>query len=121
MSYITYDYYANEYCHGEVKVTVTVFPKYLKKAQSIVDLYTSNKLDANDIPTCVKDCLCELIESEFHYDELLANSGGISSEKIKNYSVTYESTQSVNTARESKANEIVNKWLSGTGLLFRGC
>lgn len=123
MNYIDYDYYTNEYCHGEeIKVTASVFPKYLKKAQSIVDLHTSGQLkDADEIPECVKNCCCELIESEYHTDELVDNSNGISSEKIKNYSVNYESTGSLETTREQKAKQIVYKWLSGTGLLYRGC
>ena len=122
MQYTSYDYYANSYCSGEPVVEATAFPKLLLKAQSIIDMYTFNRLKNEKISEEVQNCCCELIESINTYENRISeNPSGISSEKIKNYSVTYESSENIKRKFEDDYKNIIHRWLGRTGLLFRGC
>lgn len=121
-AYTTYDYYSNEYSMGEAVVDSADFSKLLIQAQSIIDLYTFNRLNTmTDIPEAVQNCCCELIELLQENKERQSTSSGIASEKNNNYSVTYESSEDLNHQLESNKTMIVNKWLSNTGLMYRGC
>lgn len=121
-AYTTYDYYSNEYSMGEAVVDSADFSKLLIQAQSIIDLYTFNRLNTmTDIPEAVQNCCCELIELLQENKERQSTSSGIASEKNNNYSVTYESSEALNHQLESNKTMIVNKWLSNTGLMYRGC
>lgn len=107
---------------GEAVVDSADFPKLLMQAQSIIDLYTFNRLNTmTDIPEAVQNCCCELIELLQENKERQSTSSGIASEKNNNYSVTYESSEALNHQLESNKTMIVNKWLSNTGLMYRGC
>ncbi|MFQ9516724.1 MAG: hypothetical protein ACLRZ9_12995 [Eubacterium sp.] len=123
MHYISYDYYANEYCGGEPVVIAADFPKLLIKAQSIIDLYTFNKIRTfNTFSKDIKYCCCELVEVIHNYNvKQEGNPNGVSSEKNKNYSITYESSESIKEKFESETKEVVFRWLESTGLLYRGC
>lgn len=123
MQYTTFDYYANTYCGGEPVVQATVFPKMLLKSQSIIDMHTFNRLKIYNVqPEEVQNCCCELIESINAYENRIKeNPSGISSEKIKNYSVTYESAENMKKKFEDDSINIIHRWLGRTGLLFRGC
>lgn len=122
MQYTTFDYYANSYCNGEPIVKAIDFPKLLIKAQSLIDMHTFNRLRNASIPDEVQNCCCELIENINAYESRLEeNPSGISSEKIKNYSVTYESSESIKKNFEDDSVVIIYRWLGRTGLLFRGC
>ncbi|MBS5620427.1 hypothetical protein [Eubacterium sp.] len=122
MQYTTYDYYSNNYCSGEPVVDAAVFPKLLLKSQSIIDMYTFDRLKNADISEEVQNCCCELVESINAYENRLnENPRGISSEKIKNYSVTYESAENMKRKFEDDSLNIIHRWLGRTGLLFRGC
>ncbi len=123
MDYISYDYYANTYCGGKPVVLASDFPKLLIKAQSIMDLYTFNRIRAFDtFSENVQNCCCELVEVISTYNKKQnENPNGVSSEKNKNYSVTFESAASIKQRFEIETNEIVFRWLEATGLLYRGC
>lgn len=123
MHYTSYYYYANEYCGGNPVVIAADFPKLLTQAQSIIDLYTFNRIrKSNVINEDIQNCCCELIEVINRYKSRQdKNPNGISSEKNKNYSVTYESSESMNQKFESEKKEVVSRWLGLSGLLYRGC
>lgn len=123
MNYTSYEYYANTYCGGKPVVIAADFPKLLLKAQSIMDLYTFNRIRVlNSFSEDIQNCCCELVETIYYYNKKQdENPNGISSEKNKNYSVTYESTASMKQKFEFETNEIVFRWLESTGLLYRGC
>lgn len=123
MDYTSYDYYANTYCGGKPVVIAADFPKLLIKAQSIIDLYTFNRIRAlNTFSEEIQNCCCELVETIYAYNKKQeGNLNGISSEKNKNYSVTYESSASIKQKFEFETNEIVFRWLESTGFLYRGC
>ncbi len=121
--YTTFEYYSNEYCGGKPVVIATDFPKLLLNAQSIIDMYTFNRI--RELSTVLDDiqyCCCELIERINSYESRLKeNPSGITSEKIKNYSVSYESSENMKKKFEDDTRNIVYKWLGRTGLLYRGC
>ena len=123
MNYTSYEYYANTYCGGKPVVIAADFPKLLLKAQSIMDLYTFNRIRIlNTFSEDIQNCCCELVETIYCYNKKQdGNPNGISSEKNKNYSVTYESTASMKQKFEFETNEIVFRWLESTGLLYRWC
>ena len=123
MNYTSFDYYANEYCGGEPVVVAADFPKLLIKAQSIIDLYTFKRIRKLDTYSeDIQRCCCELVEVIYSYEtKQKENPNGISSEKNKNYSITYESSESLKKKFEIEANEVVFRWLEATGLLYRGC
>ena len=99
------------------------FHKLLIKAQGIIDMYTFNRLKGNTkIVDEVRNCCCDLIECINTYEnEISEKPSGVSSEKIKNYSVTYESTENMKQRYDKEVANIVHKWLGRTGLLYRGC
>jgi hypothetical protein len=121
--YTSFSYYANEYCCGKPVVESADFHKLLIKAQGIMDMYTFNRLKENaEIVDEVQNCCCELVECINTYENGISEKpSGVSSEKIKNYSVTYESTENMKQRFDNEVANIVHKWLGGTGLLYRGC
>lgn len=121
MNYIDYNFYKNEYC-GSMEFTAENFRKCLIKAQSLIDMYTFNRCkNMQNIPSEVKYCCCELIELTEKYQEKVSMQSGISSEKIKNYSVTYESSNNLETQLKESEKQVIYKWLENTGLIYRGC
>lgn len=123
MDYTSYDYYSNTYCGGKPVVVAADFPKLLIRAQSIIDLYTFKRIRKLDtLSEDIQNCCCELVEVIHSYEtKQKENPNGISSEKNKNYSVIYESSESMKRKFECETNEIVFRWLESTGLLYRGC
>ena len=121
--YTSFSYYANEYCCGKPVVESADFHKLLIKAQGIIDMYTFNRLkESAEIVDEVQNCCCELVECINTYENGISEKpSGVSSEKIKNYSVTYESTENMKQRYDKEVTNIVHKWLGRTGLLYRGC
>lgn len=120
--YTSYDYYANEYCGGAPAVDSTGFRKLLLEAQSLIDMYTFNRLKKmTEYGEEIQNCCCELVEIISEYQERKnENPSNISSEKIKNYSVTYESSENISQRYESDKKKVIFKWLANSGLLYRG-
>lgn len=121
--YTTYGYYVNKYCFGSPVVSSAAdFQKLLLEAESCIDAFTFNRCrELKEVPDDVQRCCCELIEIINKCNQKIEQSGGISSEKNKNYSVTYESTQNLKAQLEADKTSIIKKWLANTGLLYRGC
>lgn len=120
--YTSYDYYANEYCGGAPVVDSTGFRKLLLEAQSLIDMYTFNRLKKmTEYGEEIQNCCCELVEIISDYQgRKNENPSNISSEKIKNYSVTYESSENISQRYESSKKKVIFKWLANSGLLYRG-
>lgn len=107
--YVDYNFYKNTY---KGKVSSIDFPRLEIQANSIVDLYTFNRIKEPDQK--VKFAVCELVD----YLKTIEDIGGkeIAQESVGGHSVTYKV---VKTA-EQKQYEIVKKYLAHTGLLYRG-
>ena len=123
VNYVTYEYYANEYCGcGATIVSAENFHKYLLQAQSVIDLHTFGRCKKlKDIPDEIKNCCCEIVELIGSYEDIINTYGGVSSEKNNNYSVTYESSETLKNRLEDGKIQAVYRWLEHTGLLYRGC
>jgi hypothetical protein len=66
-------------------------------------------------------CCCELAETLFLYDKLLNGSNaGMTSQHIGDLSVNYESSVTLLQKQADENRQIIYRWLSGTGLLYRG-
>lgn len=120
--YTTYDYYANEYCAcGNIVVDAADFRKLMLEVQSIIDVYTFGRCrNMSEIPIEIQNCCCELVELVSEYNDKLKKASGVSSEKNNNYSVTYISPEVYTSQFEADKAGIVYRWLSNTGLLYRG-
>lgn len=103
-------------------VDSTGFRKLLLEAQSLMDVYTFNRLKKmTEYSEEIQNCCCELVEIISDYQKRKnENPTNVSSEKIKNYSVTYESSENINRTYESDKRKVIYKWLAGSGLLYRG-
>ncbi|HWT27620.1 MAG TPA: hypothetical protein VN131_06745 [Mobilitalea sp.] len=110
-------YYSNTY-KGAVIDTAS-FDLYARKATLEIKKYTFNRVDDTEIPEEVKTCCCELAETIYKSDPL--NHNGISSEKVGEYSVSYESQAEIDAKLEGDTRTIIYNWLAMTGLLYRGC
>ena len=113
-------FYTKEYLSGRKAVIDTAsFDFYARKATQAVKTYTFENVDEGNIPECVKMCCCEVAELLFKADNISA-SNGISSEKVGDQSISYESADSQRQALTSNIKSVIYSWLADTGLLYRG-
>lgn len=134
--YVDYVYYTDTY--GGKLVSQEEFEMYERKASMQLHEYAlpqkiSKALNQEAIKDRVKLAICELMDNlkEFYdrHDEIkeLDTIGleGITSESVKDHSVTYASdkrlaSERLREAHKGIANEIVRDRLRMTGLLSRG-
>lgn len=109
--YVDYEFYRREYLG---KLNEEIFNKYSIDAQAYVDLHTLGRLkNREEIPIEAKFAICELTERLFK----LEMSGGkyIDSETVASHTIRYSKPN-----KRSEEYEIIKKWLSPTGLMYRG-
>lgn len=116
MNYADYKYYTDTY-KGVVLDTAS-FERYARNATVYIKMLTFNRVDDSNIPDEVKMCCCEVAEKNYEADK--SRHVGISSEKVGDYSVTYENNANIDMKLAKDCNEIIQKWLLMTGLLYRG-
>ena len=132
--YATYDFYRDTY--GGALVSETEFSGLAVKASAYLDYYTMGKTKANADMEAVKLACCALVDKYFEIDTLLAKakesvsaavSGGKKSETVGSYSVTYTGAEETAKFAHSYAAELQNElpkivqmYLAGTNLLYRG-
>lgn len=119
MNYADETYYKNSYLMGRAAVITTAFAYYARTATQRIKLYTGSNVDEDNISDEVKNCCCELAECVYREEMELVNIG-VSSETVGGWSKSYESSEARKIASDKNTHDIVYKWLSGTGLLFRG-
>lgn len=114
-------FYVTDYlCGREAVISASAaFGYYAMQATSLIKQYTLDNVDENDIPDEVKMCCCELAENIFKAEQESA-AQGVSSESVGGWSRSYESTEARRQNADRAVHDIVYKWLSGTGLLYRG-
>lgn len=118
--YADNDFYTSEYLSGKKAVIDTAsFNFYARKATQVIKKYTFDNVDETHIPECVKLCCCEVAELLYKADSSSA-SKGITSEKVGDVSVSYESTDSQGQALSKNIRSVVRSWLADTVLLYRG-
>lgn len=121
MNYADENFYTQSYLCGKEAVIHTAFDFYSRKASTVIRTFTGNNIDENNIPDCVRMCCCELAETLFRYEKLLnGNTTGMTSQHIGDLSVNYESAENLRKSQSDEIRQIIYRWLSGTGLLYRG-
>lgn len=144
MKYADYYYYKNEYCGG--LIPEESFDSCSARASEYINMHTFDRItegymQANPAAALkIRSCCCELAENIYKYSGLASkgengsvkdNAAAISSEKIGQYSVTYQSeseeqAKKLSLAIGSDGNldklyyGIILKHLGNTGLMFRG-
>jgi hypothetical protein len=117
LNYTDYVYYQNTY-KGDL-IPSNKFELYSRKATQYIKINTFERIDELDIPDEVKMCCCELAELEYKSDNI-AKTDGVTSEKVGEYSVSYESTQTIRDNKQKDMRNVLKLWLANTGLLYRG-
>ncbi len=117
--YADENFYKNEYLQGKAAVITAAFPYYFREASQVIKKYVFDNIDDENPPEEVRMCCCEIAELAYKRDRS-AQSDGVSSESVQGWSKSYESTESRRNAFDKAVRECIYKWLSGTGLLYRG-
>lgn len=108
---VDYSYYKNEYGG---KLSEGEFRPLCISACSLINMYTFNRISADNVIDGVKNAVCELVDFiNSRTDEKI-----ISSEKIGQGSVTYDTKYE--KSLDNSAYDIVRKHLIHTGLMYRG-
>lgn len=118
--YTTEAFYLRDYLCGRQAVITAAFEFYARAATQKIKLYTFDNVDENNIPEAVKMCCCEIAEKLYSY-ERSGGEAGVASESVGGWSKSFESAEAKHRALDVCVRDIVYKWLTGTGLLYRGC
>lgn len=120
MVYADYEFYKEEFLNATVPEDK--FAGYAEKASALIDSFTFDRITDDIFVTSpkigrkIKLCCCALCEEIL----LIENGGGISSESVDGYSVTYASGISKSRSEMRRYSDTIKVYLSGTGLLYRG-
>jgi hypothetical protein len=115
-------FYKDTYLLGRKPVISAGFGFYARSASKIMNSLTFGRIDKlSELTEDIQMCCCELAERCYINEKERKTAGGKTSEKNGTYSVTYsDKTISDTEISTADANRIMNKWLSETGLLYRG-
>lgn len=119
-AYADYAFYSGEYL-GRVITSEKDFAYYALRASEIIDSKTFGRID--EITPAVKMACCAAADELYSDASAKAKAaGGISSESVDGYSVSYRAYNTeVEKAAEKRVNAAIKRYLGGTGLMFRGC
>lgn len=136
MAYADYEYYATTYLGTAIKEDD--FPRLSLRASSFLDYYTQGRAAQNPELDALKMACCAVAEQYQYIDAAqalaqksltasLESKGELQSQTVGSWSKTYRSggdsaqqaLSSVQTA-QAALGVIVQQYLSGTGLLYRG-
>lgn len=119
-AYTDYAFYSGEYL-GRVITSEKDFAYYALRASEIIDSKTFGRI--NEITPAVKMACCAAADELYSDASAKAKAaGGISSESVDGYSVSYRAYNTeAEKAAEKRVNAAIKRYLGGTGLMFRGC
>ncbi len=118
MSYADYDFYINNY--GGNLIPSENFDFWARKSTQYIRTNTFGNIDeTQSIIESVKMCCCEIADQLYSQDKR-KNRQGITSEKVGEHSISYESAEAINKAEKEILKQILIVWLANTGLLYRG-
>lgn len=118
MIYANHNFYTNEY-KGTQIVDNASFIKYAVKSTQYIKKYTLGNINEDEeIPLCVKMCCCDV--AELLYKAENNDHSGVTSEKVGDLSVSYESADSQGQTLSKNIRSAIYLWLSGTDFLYRG-
>ena len=127
--YADYNYYTTVY-YGTVDESA--FPRLATRASAYLDYFTMGKAKGSPEMDALKAACCALVDRYAEIEEVsaaarknatAANSGGVKSESVGSYSVTYQTADEYRAMeRELTAGlaDIARMYLAGTDLLYRG-
>lgn len=119
INYADFTFYTVKYLAGRKAVIDTAFPYFARLATQEIKRYTGDNVNEFEVPEEVSMCCCEVAELVFKHEQSKQNEG-VSSESVQGWSRSYESTEARQQAFDTAVKNCVYKWLSGTGLLYRG-
>jgi len=122
-----YEYYVEVY--GGISIPDTSFKKIMINASSKVNYYTFNHI--TELDDNIKNATCEIIELLFNQNQLIAkqddDTSTVASETVGVHSKSYVNKSSLQSQRILKSDELEQecykiclKYLSRTGLMYRG-
>ena len=119
-AYADYAFYTDKYL-GRIIPNENDFAYYALRASEIIDSKTFGRI--NEITPAVQLACCAAADELYSDASAKAKAaGGVSSESVDGYSVSY---RAYNTEAEKAAGKRVNaaikRYLGSTGLMFRGC
>lgn len=119
-AYADYAFYSGEYL-GRVITSEKDFAYYALRASEVIDSKTFGRI--NEITPAVKMACCAAADELYSDASAKAKAaGGISSESVDGYSVSYRAYNTeAEKAAEKRVNAAIKRYLGGTGLMFRGC
>ena len=117
LNYTNYVYYQNTY-KGDL-IPSNKFEFYARKATQFIKINTFERIDELNVSDEVQMCCCELAELEYRVSNT-AKTDGVTSEKVGEYSVSYESAQSIRDNKQKDMKNVLKLWLADTGFLYRG-
>ena len=123
ISYTTHNYYTCKYLMGRQAVIDTaVFPFYAQKATQVIKQYTFDNIDeTKPFKDEIQMCCCEVAERLYETEEQNKSKPvGVTSEKVGEYSVSYESSKASEDISNKRIRNIIYSWLSNTGYLYKG-
>lgn len=136
MAYADYEYYATTYLGTAIKECD--FPRLALRASSFLDYYTMGRAAPNAGLDALKMACCAIAEQYQYIDTATAlaqrsltvsleSNGELQSQTVGSWSKTYRSggdsaQQALSSMQAAKASlaSIVQQYLAGTGLLYRG-
>ena len=118
-AYADYAFYSGEYL-GRVITSEKDFAYYALRASEIIDSKTFGRID--EITPAVKMACCAAADELYSDASAKAKAaGGISSESVDGYSVSYRAYNTeVEKAAEKRVNAAIKRYLGSTGLMYRG-
>ena len=119
-AYADYAFYTDKYL-GRIIPNENDFAYYALRASEIIDSKTFGRI--NEITPAVKMACCAAADELYSDASARAKAaGGISSESVDGYSVSYRAYNTeAEKAAEKRVNAAIKRYLGGTGLMFRGC
>ena len=120
--YVDEAFYTDKYLLGRKPVISAGFDYYARSVSQIMNNMTFGRIDKlPELTDDIRMCCCELAENCYTNEKERKAAGGKTSEKNGTYSVTYsEKVLSRYDIDPVDTMHIINKWLGGTGLLYRG-
>ena len=138
MAYADYEYYTTTYLGTAIKEDD--FPRLALRASSFLDYYTQGRAAQNSDLDALKMACCAVAEQYQYIDTAQAlaqkslstslesgENGELQSQTVGSWSKTYRSggdsaQQALSSVQAAQASlsAIVQQYLSGTGLLYRG-
>jgi hypothetical protein len=118
-AYADYAFYAETYL-GRTIPNEKDFAYYALRASEIIDSKTFGRID--EITPAVKMACCAAADELYSDASARAKAaGGISSESVDGYSVSYRAYNAESEkAAEKRVNAAIKRYLGSTGLMYRG-